>query len=84
MMYVCFQIDDMSRCLLIASGPCRTLKYLQALACGVPCVSYTFVVDSIKQVMFFSVLVKMKRKDEDRALLKSQLSFCCLLVGSSS
>ncbi|XP_065843141.1 protein hsr-9-like isoform X3 [Oscarella lobularis] len=31
--------------LLIASGPCRTLKYMHALALGVPCVSHEFIGD---------------------------------------
>jgi hypothetical protein len=48
-------IDDHSRCLLVSSGPCRTLKYLQALACGVPCVSYNFVIDSVKQSHLLSM-----------------------------
>ncbi|KAK3595177.1 hypothetical protein CHS0354_002777 [Potamilus streckersoni] len=42
-------VCDSSHCYLLSSTYQRTIKYLQCLAAGVPCVSHLWIIDSCKQ-----------------------------------
>lgn len=41
---------DMDGVFCVSDGPCRKRKFLLALAVGVPCVSFQFVLECVKQV----------------------------------
>ena len=41
---------DMDGVFCVSDGPCRKRKFLLALAVGLPCVSFQFVLECVKQV----------------------------------
>ena len=44
---------DMDGVFCVSDGPCRKRKFLLALAVGLPCVSFQFVLECVKQVRPF-------------------------------